>query len=83
MVTGLILIEGQRLDEEAIRAVSLHNAKHLVVGVAPNMGVVLDIGANSITDLGNAILTLAQVPNVTGVLPLALRSAPRPSEPEG
>ena len=53
---------------------SLGNAKQVVVGNAYGFGVVLHLAADSPADLSNALRECAQVPGVTGVLTLALRS---------
>jgi hypothetical protein len=73
MIESLILVEGRNVSEEALRSVSLGNAKQLVVGRAPESGVVLHVAATSPADLGAALLKFAQVPNVTQVLTLTLR----------
>lgn len=73
MVLSLVLIEGQNVDREALRSVSLGNAKQLVVGYASEFGVILHIAAESPVDFSNALQTFAQVPGVTGLLSLALR----------
>ena len=75
MIESLILVEGRNLSEETLRSVSLGNAKQLVVGSVPASGVVLHVAANSPTDLGAALLEFAQVPNVTQVLTLTLRTS--------
>jgi hypothetical protein len=74
MVESLILIEGQNVDRETLRNVSLSNAKQLVIGSAPEFGVVLHIAATTTADLGNALLEFAQISGVTGVLTLMLRT---------
>ena len=74
MVESLILIEGQNVDRETLRSVSLSNAKQLVVGSAPEFRVILHIAANTPADLGNALLEFAQIQGVTGVLTLTLRT---------
>jgi len=74
MMLSLVLIEGQSVSEETLRSVSLGNAKQLVVGNAYGFGVILHIHAESPADLGNALRAFAQVPGVTGVLTLALRT---------
>ena len=53
---------------------SLGNAKQVVVGNAYGFGVVLHLAADSPVDLSNALRECAQVPGVTGVLTLALRT---------
>ena len=74
MLLSLVLIEGQNVSEETLRGVSLGNAKQLVVGNAYGFGVILHIAAESPADLGNALQAFAQVPGVTGILTLALRT---------
>jgi hypothetical protein len=74
MIQSLILIEGKNVSMEALRSVSLGNAKQLVVGDAPEFGVILHIAANAPVDLNNALSEFAQVPGVTGVTTLALRT---------
>jgi hypothetical protein len=75
MMLSVVLIEGQNVREDALRSVSLGNAKQLVIGNAYGFGVLLHIAAESSADLGNALHDFAQVPGVTGVLTLALRPA--------
>ena len=74
MTESLILIEGQNVSEETLRSVSLGNAKQLVVGGAAGFGVILHVAATAPADLSNALLEFAQVPGVTNVLTLALRT---------
>ena len=74
MMLSLVLIEGQHVSEETLRSVSLGNAKQLVVGSAYGFGVILHIHAESPADLGDALRAFAQVPGVSGVLTLALRT---------
>lgn len=74
MIESWVLIEEQNVDIEKLRSVSLMNAKHLVIGSVPGSGVILHVAANSPADAGNALLAFAQVPRVTGVLTLALRT---------
>ena len=74
MILGLVLIEGQSVDEETIRSTSLGNAKQLVLAnTHDEFGVILHITASTPDDFGNALRTFARVPGVTGVLTLALR----------
>ena len=75
MIESLILVEGPNVSEETLRSVSLGNAKQLVVGRVPASGVVLHVAANSPADLGTALREFAQVPNVTQVLTLTLRTS--------
>jgi hypothetical protein len=74
MMLSLVLTEGQNMSEETLRSVSLGNAKQLVVGNAYGFGMILHIHVESRGNLGNALRAFAQVPGVTGVLTLALRT---------
>ncbi len=73
MISSLVLIEGENLSEETLRSISLMNAKQLLVGTS-GFGVVLQVTANSPTDLGNVLIRFAEVPGVTKVLPIALKN---------
>jgi hypothetical protein len=75
MMLSLVVIEGQDVSEETLRSLSLGNAKQLVVGHADGFGAILHIAANTPDDLGTALREFAQVPGVTGVVTLALRTA--------
>jgi hypothetical protein len=75
MIESLILIEGSTVKEEALRSVSLANAKQLVIGRVPSTGTVLHVAANSPADLSNALLAFARVKGVKGVLTLTLRTS--------
>lgn len=75
MVESVVLIEGQNVKQETLM-ISLSNAKQLVIGRAGEMGVILHVASSSPADLGNALLEFSQVPGVTGVLTLALRTSP-------
>lgn len=75
MIESLILVEGQGVNVETLRSVSLGNAKQLVVGSVPASGIVLHIAATSPTDLSAALLAFAKVPNVTQLVTLTLRNS--------
>ncbi len=75
MILSLVLIEGKKVSKETLKSLSLGNAKQLVVGNAYGFGVILHIAAESPVDLGNALREFAQVPGVTGVVTLALRTS--------
>jgi hypothetical protein len=75
MIESLILVEGRDVSSETLRSLSLRNAKQLVVGSVPAGGVVLHVAATSPADLGAALLEFAQVPNVTQVVTLTLRTS--------
>ena len=76
MIESLLLVEGRNANEETLRSLSLGNAKQLVVGRVPEGGVVLHVAATSPADFGAALLAFSQVPNVTQVLTLTLRTSP-------
>jgi len=73
MIESLVLIEGNNVKKETL-SISLANAKQLVIGRVPGNGWILHVAANSSDDLGKALLKFAQVPGVTGVLTLTLRT---------
>lgn len=73
MIESIVLIEGKSLKKEALM-ISLSNAKQIVIGRAPGFGMILHVAANSSVDLGKALLAFSKIPDVTGVLTLALRS---------
>jgi hypothetical protein len=74
MVESWVLIEGQGVDAEKLRSVSLANAKQLVVGSVPGSGTILHVAGNSAADIGNALLKFAEVPGVKAATPLMLRN---------
>ncbi|MDQ3063750.1 MAG: hypothetical protein M3R14_12960 [Acidobacteriota bacterium] len=74
MIESLVLIEGNNVKKETL-SISLANAKHLVIGAVPPVsGWILHVAATTSDDLGKALLKFAQVPGVTGVLTLTLRT---------
>lgn len=75
MVEGLILVEGRNVDEETLRSTSLGNALQLVIGRVPDGGVILHVNATTAADFGAALLAFSQVPNVSQVLTLTLRTS--------
>lgn len=75
MIESLILVEGQNISTEALRSMSLGNAKQLVIGVTTTAkGVILQVNATSSSYLGSALLEISQVPGVTNVLTLKLEN---------
>jgi len=76
MLLCLVLIEGETASADALRSVSLGNAKQLVVGTAYGFGIVLHVAAESREDLDRALRDFTQVKGVTGVLTIALRTQP-------
>ena len=75
MLLSLVLIEGKNVGEEALRSLSLGNAKQLVVGKAYGFGVILHIAAESPHYLSKALQEFAEVPGVDRVVTLALQTA--------
>jgi hypothetical protein len=75
VIESLILAEGHNASEEALRTLSLRNAKQLVVGRVPADGVVLHVAATTPADFATALADFAKVPNVTQVLTLMLRTS--------
>ncbi|RPJ71005.1 MAG: hypothetical protein EHM20_14985 [Alphaproteobacteria bacterium] len=74
MKLALVLIEGQNVSVETLSSLSLRNAKQLVVGNAYGFGVILHIAAEAPADLSDALSDFAQVPGVTGVIVLTIRT---------
>jgi len=74
MIVCLVLVEGQNVSVETLRGLSLGNAKQLVVGEAYGFGVILHLFAEAPVYLNNSLSEFAQVPGVTGVITLALRT---------
>ena len=70
--TSLILIEGEDFEEQDLM-ISLRSAKQIVIGHAPGFGHIVHVAAQSADDLDNATREFAAVPNVTGVITLAIR----------
>lgn len=76
MIESLVLVEGQNVsaeDQEALRSLSLANAKQLVIGNVYGFGVILDIYANTAEDLVKAISDFAKISGAR-VVTLALRA---------
>lgn len=75
MIESLILVDGRNVSEESLRSISLGNAKQLVVGRVPEGGMVLHLAATAPADFAAALLKFSQVPHVSQVLTLTLRTA--------
>jgi hypothetical protein len=75
VIESLILVEGRGVSAEALRSLSLGNAKQLVVGSVPGGGVVLHLAATTPADHGAALLDFGRVDGVAQVVTLTLRSA--------
>jgi hypothetical protein len=73
MIESLVSIDGNGVDLEMLRGISLSNAKQLVLGFAAQFGIVVHIAANSPADLSNALIKFAQIPGVTRVLTLSIK----------
>ena len=74
MIESLVLIEGNNVKKETL-SISLANAKQLVVGSVPGNGWILHVAATTSNDLGKALPKFAQVPGVTGVITLMIRTS--------
>ena len=74
MIESLILIQGKNVKEANLN-ISLGNALQLVVGRAPQFGLILHIAADSPDYLGKALIEFAKVPEVTGVVTLMIQSS--------
>jgi hypothetical protein len=74
MIESLLLVESSTANEEALRSLSLSNAKQIVLGTAPSTGTVLHVAATTAADLSNALVKFAQVKGVKGVLTLLVRN---------
>ncbi|MBY0035644.1 hypothetical protein H7U08_03520 [Bacillus cereus] len=75
MIESLILLEESNISTEALRSMSLGNAKQLVIGVIPPArGGILHVIATSASYLGSALLEISQVLGVTNVLALKLEN---------
>jgi hypothetical protein len=74
MKESLILIEGNDVDKDTLRSVSLMNAKQLVVGGVIGFGVIMHLAANTLDDLNTALSEFAKIKGVSGVVTLMLRS---------
>jgi hypothetical protein len=75
MMESLILVEGSNVKEDALRSLSLGNALQVVVGSVPAGGVILHLAATTAADHSAALRDFAQVPNVTQVVTLTLRTS--------
>jgi hypothetical protein len=75
MVESILLVEGEGVDRDRVRSLSLGNAKQLVFGHFAAHGLIVHVAATSREDLQRALLDFSQLPGVTGVLTLAVRSA--------
>lgn len=85
MVESLVLVEGeegQALHDDALRDVSLSNAKQVVVGRTPKGQVILHVAANALDDLREAFLGLAEAPGVGNVVIMTLRSGGARESPQ-
>lgn len=73
MTESLILIQGEKVKEEHLR-ISLGNAKQLVKGSVPSLGIILHVAATSPDDLRNALIDFAKIQDVTGVVTMYIRN---------
>ena len=73
MVESVLLLDGQGIDAEKVRAVSLANAKQLVWGRFAQTGIIVHVAATASKDLQKAIVQFSEVPAVKSVLTLAIK----------
>ena len=73
MVESILFLDGQGIDSEKVRSVSLANAKQLVYGRFAQTGVIVHVAATTIADLQKAIVQFSGVPGVTSAITLAIR----------
>ncbi len=73
MIESVLLLDGQSIDSEKVRSISLANAKQLVWGRFAGTGVIVHVAATTIADLQKAIVQFSGVPGVSSVLTLAIR----------
>ena len=74
MIESVLLLDGNGIDDEKLRSVSLADAKQLVWGRFGGTGVVLHVAATTPADLQKAILQFSDQTAVTGVVTLAIRT---------
>jgi len=74
MIESLILIEGENVKEENLN-ISLMNAKQLVKGNVPRLGIILHLAADSPDDLQKALIEFSKLPDVKGVVTMVLRNS--------
>ena len=75
MVESVLLLDGQGIDQDKVRSVSLANAKQLVWGRFAQTGVIVHVAATSTKDLQKAIVEFSEVPGVKSVLTLAIKAS--------
>lgn len=73
MAHALILIEGKEVKMENLY-ISLSNAKQVVLDHKMAFGYIIEIRGNEIKDVHKAILDFSLIPEVTGVIPLIIKS---------
>jgi len=73
MAHALILIEGKEVRMENLY-ISLSNAKQVVFNPPSVFGYLIEIRGNEIEDVHKAILDFSLIPEVTGVVPLIIKT---------
>ena len=73
IIESVILIEGQDVNGEKLRSLSIGNAQQLIVGRAGGIGTILHIAATSQSDLNQALLDFSKVEGVEKVTILIVR----------
>ena len=75
MTECLLLIDGEHLEAESFRHLSLANAKQLVWGPVSLFGVVLHLAAQTPADLSSAVERLSAVDGAKSATVVAMRRA--------
>lgn len=74
MVESVLLVEGTGVSQDALRGLSLRNAKQLVYGRFGEAGSVLHVAATTSADLAQAVLDFSKLTGVRSVFTLAVRA---------
>jgi hypothetical protein len=72
MIESILLVRGTPEKADALRSVSLMNAKQLVFGRFSTDGTILHVAATTEADLQRAIVEFLKVAGVKSVLTLAV-----------
>jgi hypothetical protein len=70
-IGSLILIKGTGLEQKDFK-MSLSNAKQIVVGYLPMLGMIVHLTATSFKDRDNALVKFAQVEGVKDIITLTI-----------
>jgi hypothetical protein len=73
MTQSIVLIQGKNVKEQNLH-ISLQNALQLIIGSAPGFGIILHIAADAPEYLEKALIAFSEIPKVTGVITLMVRT---------